>query len=119
MRPRREEREEKPPLPPRKAIFHPLAAHADGEAPAELDPCLRLLTWRLAHLGRKLPPTLRADNERGTEMAYVYSCDCGWTARNDTPAGFVADVEAHIADTHTDMVGKLSPEDIIALAEEQ
>ena len=52
-------------------------------------------------------------------MAYVYSCDCGWTGRNDTPDGFVADVEAHIAESHTEMVGKLSPEDIMALAEEQ
>jgi hypothetical protein len=52
-------------------------------------------------------------------MAYVYSCDCGWTARDDTPDGFVAAVEAHIAETHTDMVGKLSPADILALAEEQ
>jgi predicted small metal-binding protein len=52
-------------------------------------------------------------------MAYVYFCDCGWTARNDSPDGFVADVEIHIAEAHTDMAGKLSPDDILALAEEQ
>ena len=52
-------------------------------------------------------------------MAYVYSCDCGWTARNETPAGFVAEIEAHIDETHPDMVGKLTGDDIMALAEEQ
>jgi predicted small metal-binding protein len=52
-------------------------------------------------------------------MAYVYSCDCGYVARGENVDAFVQDVEAHIADAHPDMVGKLSREDIIALAEEQ
>jgi hypothetical protein len=51
-------------------------------------------------------------------MAFVYSCDCGYVARGETTAEFVADVEKHVADTHPDMVGKLGADDIIALAEE-
>jgi hypothetical protein len=51
-------------------------------------------------------------------MAYVYSCDCGYVARADTSATFVADIERHIADTHPEMVGKLGRADILALAEE-
>ena len=51
-------------------------------------------------------------------MAFVYSCDCGYTARADTAGEFVADVERHIAATHPDMVGKLDRDEIVALAEE-
>ena len=51
-------------------------------------------------------------------MAFVYSCDCGYVARGETAAEFVADVEKHIVDTHPDMVGKLDGDDIRALAEE-
>ena len=52
-------------------------------------------------------------------MAYVYSCDCGYVARDETADEFVADIEAHIDRAHPDMIGKLSREDILALAEEQ
>jgi predicted small metal-binding protein len=52
-------------------------------------------------------------------MAYVYSCDCGYVARDETADEFVADIEAHIDQAHPDMIGKLSREDILALAEEQ
>lgn len=51
-------------------------------------------------------------------MAFVYSCDCGYVARDDTAAEFVADIERHIGTTHPDMVGKLDRDDILALAEE-
>ena len=51
-------------------------------------------------------------------MAFVYSCECGYVARADTAAEFVADVERHVAATHPDMVGKLEREEILALAEE-
>jgi predicted small metal-binding protein len=51
-------------------------------------------------------------------MAFVYSCDCGYVARADAAAEFVADVEQHIVATHPDMVGKLDRDDILALAEE-
>ncbi len=52
-------------------------------------------------------------------MAYVYSCDCGYVARGETAEQFVADIEAHVAAAHPDMVGKLAADDILALAEEQ
>ena len=51
-------------------------------------------------------------------MAFVYSCDCGYVARADTAAEFVADIERHIGLTHPDMVGKLDRDAILALAEE-
>lgn len=52
-------------------------------------------------------------------MAYVYSCDCGYVARGETAEEFIADVEAHVDQVHPDMVGKLSREEVLALAEEQ
>ena len=52
-------------------------------------------------------------------MAYVYSCDCGYVVRGETAEESVADMEAHIDNAHPDMVGKLSRQDILAVAEEQ
>jgi predicted small metal-binding protein len=69
--------------------------------------------------GMDNPPQVQAAGEGSDSMAYVYSCDCGYVARGDTAEAFVADVEEHIARAHPDMVGKLSREDILALAEEQ
>jgi predicted small metal-binding protein len=51
-------------------------------------------------------------------MAFVYSCDCGYVASGETADAFVQDVQAHIEEAHPDMVGKLSEQDILALAEE-
>jgi hypothetical protein len=60
----------------------------------------------------------RSLDPRSDSMAFVYSCDCGYVARGENAAEFVADVSRHIVDTHPDMVGKLDRDDILALAEE-
>jgi predicted small metal-binding protein len=51
-------------------------------------------------------------------VAYVYSCDCGYVARAETPAEFITDIERHISGSHPEMVDKLDRDDILALAEE-
>lgn len=51
-------------------------------------------------------------------MAKAINCMCGFTALGET-ADAAADVlEAHIAEDHSEMVGKVRREDLVAMAEE-
>ncbi|MGH2953891.1 MAG: DUF1059 domain-containing protein [Solirubrobacterales bacterium] len=52
-------------------------------------------------------------------MAYVINCECGYVVRAETEDELVASPEAHVNDAHPDLVGKLSREDFLAMAEEQ
>ncbi len=52
-------------------------------------------------------------------MAYVINCDCGYTVRGEDEDEVVAGAEAHIQDAHPDMVGKMSRDDILAMAEQE
>jgi predicted small metal-binding protein len=52
-------------------------------------------------------------------MAYVINCDCGYVVRADNEDDLVANAEQHIQDAHPDMIGKVSREDFLAMAEEQ
>jgi predicted small metal-binding protein len=51
-------------------------------------------------------------------MALVINCDCGFVVRGETEDELVAGGEAHMADAHPDMAGKVSREDLLAMAEE-
>jgi predicted small metal-binding protein len=52
-------------------------------------------------------------------MAYVINCDCGYVVRAETEDELVENANAHIEDAHPDMIGKVSREDFLAMAEEQ
>ena len=52
-------------------------------------------------------------------MAYVINCDCGYTVSAESEDELVANAEAHVADAHPDMVGKVGREEFLAMAEEQ
>jgi predicted small metal-binding protein len=52
-------------------------------------------------------------------MAYVINCDCGYVVRAETEDELVDNANAHIEDAHPDMVGKVSREEFLAMAEEQ
>jgi predicted small metal-binding protein len=56
---------------------------------------------------------------KGAEMAYVINCECGFEVRAETEGELVANAEAHVQDAHPDMVGKVSRDDFLAMAEEQ
>lgn len=70
-------------------------------------------------------PTLRkrpvghdvGNHAREGIMAKPIRCECGATARADTDDELVAVVERHVTEHHPDLVGKLSREDILAMAE--
>ena len=51
-------------------------------------------------------------------MAYVINCDCGYTVTAESEDELVANAEAHIADAHPEMEGKVSREDFLAMAEQ-
>jgi hypothetical protein len=50
-------------------------------------------------------------------MAWMMRCECGEVARAETDDELVAAVEQHVREQHPDMVGRLSREQILAMAE--
>jgi predicted small metal-binding protein len=51
-------------------------------------------------------------------MAKVVNCECGTTVRGETDDELVANVEAHVGSHHPEMVGKMTREDVLGMAEE-
>jgi predicted small metal-binding protein len=51
-------------------------------------------------------------------MAKLINCECGEIVRGDTDEELLANVNAHVHGRHPELVGKLSREDILAMAEE-
>jgi predicted small metal-binding protein len=51
-------------------------------------------------------------------MAKQVNCPCGETVRGESDDEIVANVEAHIQDKHPDMVGTMSREQILDMAQE-
>ena len=52
-------------------------------------------------------------------MAKVVNCECGHTVRAESDDELVSGVEEHVQQEHPDMVGKMSRDDILAMAEEE
>jgi predicted small metal-binding protein len=51
-------------------------------------------------------------------MAYVIHCDCGHVSRAETEDELVQEATRHMDEVHPDMAGKVSREDLLAMAEE-
>ena len=51
-------------------------------------------------------------------MAKVINCECGETVRAADDDELVQKVERHVGEAHPDLVGKMSRDDILAMAEE-
>ena len=51
-------------------------------------------------------------------MPKLINCECGEVVRGETDDELVANAEAHIHRHHPDLVGKLSRDDILGMAEE-
>jgi predicted small metal-binding protein len=51
-------------------------------------------------------------------MAKVVNCECGQVVRADTDDELVQNVEAHVAQHHPELVGKMTREDVLAMSEE-
>ena len=51
-------------------------------------------------------------------MSKVINCECGETVLADTDDELVQKVERHVGEAHPELVGKMSREDVLAMAEE-
>ncbi len=51
------------------------------------------------------------------EMAKLINCECGQVVRGDTDDELIANAQAHIDRDHPELVGKISREDLLAMAE--
>ena len=52
-------------------------------------------------------------------MSKVINCECGATVRAASDDELVTKVEEHVGDAHPELVGKMSRDDILAMAEEE
>jgi hypothetical protein len=51
-------------------------------------------------------------------MAKLINCECGAVVRGETDDDLIANAEAHVAEHHPDLVGKISRDDWMGMAEE-
>jgi predicted small metal-binding protein len=51
-------------------------------------------------------------------VAYLINCDCGHVSRGETEDDLVEQANRHIEEVHPDMAGKVSRNDLLAMAEE-
>jgi predicted small metal-binding protein len=51
-------------------------------------------------------------------MPKLINCECGYVARGETEEELLAEAERHIRSDHPDLVGRVSREDLLAMAEE-
>jgi predicted small metal-binding protein len=52
-------------------------------------------------------------------MAKVVNCECGYTVRGKDDEELLDNVESHIAEQHPDLVGTVTREDMLSMAEEE
>ena len=52
-------------------------------------------------------------------MARVINCECGKVIHGDSDDELVAKAEAHVNESHPDLVGKLTRDDLLGMAEER
>ena len=51
-------------------------------------------------------------------MSYLINCECGATVRAEDEDTLVSQVEQHVSDAHPDLKGKMTRDDIVAMAEQ-
>ena len=51
-------------------------------------------------------------------MAKLINCECGRVVRGETDEELLANAEEHVNRDHPELVGKVSCEDLLAMAEE-
>jgi predicted small metal-binding protein len=51
-------------------------------------------------------------------MAYVIHCECGHVSRGETEEELVEAANRHMEEVHPDIAGKVSRDDLLAMAQE-
>jgi predicted small metal-binding protein len=49
----------------------------------------------------------------------LINCECGYVVRGDSSEDLLERAEQHIKETHPDLVGSVTREDLMAMAEEE
>jgi predicted small metal-binding protein len=52
-------------------------------------------------------------------MARIINCECGQVIRGESDDELLSKVGAHVDQNHPELVGKLSREDVLGMAEEE
>ena len=52
-------------------------------------------------------------------MGKLINCECGEVVRGEDDDDLVANAEAHVAEAHPELVGKISREDLLGMSEEE
>ena len=52
-------------------------------------------------------------------MGKLVNCECGEVVRGDTDADLLAAINTHLNRDHPELVGKVNPQDILSMAEEE
>jgi predicted small metal-binding protein len=50
-------------------------------------------------------------------MAKLINCDCGYVIRGETDELLLEDAHKHMREMHPEMVGKITDQDLLAMAE--
>ncbi len=110
-----EEGAQRTPLSTRQTIREVGPCNPDEQLSTELDP-------RLRQGFRKVMACARLHNapvdRKEKAMSKLINCECGAVVRGTTDDELVKAAEAHVQENHPELVGKLSREDILAMAEE-
>jgi predicted small metal-binding protein len=52
-------------------------------------------------------------------MAKVINCECGYVIRGEDDDELIANAEAHMRESHPDLVGQVSRDDLLSMADEK
>ena len=52
-------------------------------------------------------------------MGKLVNCECGEVVRGNTDEELLAEIKSHLSRDHPEMVGKVDPQDILSMAEEE
>ena len=63
--------------------------------------------------------TIASQPIREDPKARVINCECGQTIRGDSDDELVSKAEDHVNENHPELVGKLSRNDFLGMAEEE
>jgi predicted small metal-binding protein len=63
-------------------------------------------------------PYGRVHDNKDKVMAKVIRCQCGFLGRGETVEEAATTIEAHMRSDHPELVGKVTREDLVAMAEE-
>jgi predicted small metal-binding protein len=70
--------------------------------------------YRAHYCNVRLDDAVGAEEEK---VAKIIKCVCGFVIRGESDEELLSDAEAHIAEMHPELVGTVTREDLLAMAE--